>query len=92
MYSNNLFPVITNPSRITIDTAALIDNIFTKTLESQVTAELLINDISNHLPFFSIFQQLHKMETINRNYAHVLTRYRTPEAINAQKADLNSQT
>lgn len=36
MYSNNLFPVITKPSRITLDTVALIDNIFTNTLESQV--------------------------------------------------------
>ena len=30
MYSNNLFPVITKPSRITTETATLIDNIFYK--------------------------------------------------------------
>lgn len=32
------------------------------------------------------------METINKNYTRVLTCYRTPEATNALKANLNNQT
>ena len=47
MYPNMLFPLIMRPTRITSNTATLIDNIFTSNL-NQVT------DISDHLPVFSI--------------------------------------
>jgi hypothetical protein len=92
MYSNSLFPLITKPSRITKDTATLIDNIFINTIASQVTAGLLINDISDHLPVFAIFKNLLEVENIKKNHTHQLTRCRSPEAIAALRMDLSTQT
>ena len=91
MYSNNLFPLITKPSRITIETATLIDNIFTNSLESQITAGLLINDISDHLPVFAFFQHQYKKDLRQITPTHGQTRVRTPDAINALKTDLYTQ-
>lgn len=87
MYSNSLFPVIIKPSRITTDTATLIDNIFTNTIESKIVGGLLINDISDHLPVFAIFQ----IKNENRSNTCKLIRHRTPEAIAALKVDLKKQ-
>ena len=47
--------LITLPSRITSHSATLIDNIFTNYFEHHYrTAGLLLADISDHLPIFSI--------------------------------------
>ena len=49
------FPLIKLPSRITSHTASLIDNIFSNHVEhSYLRSGLLITDISDHLPIFSI--------------------------------------
>ena len=54
MYSFELYPLITKPSRITDITATLIYNIFTNGLQFQVNSDLLITDISDHLSVFAI--------------------------------------
>ena len=55
LYSHLFFPFITLPSRITSHTASLIDNIFSNHVEhSYLRSGLLITDISDHLPIFSI--------------------------------------
>ena len=55
LYSHLFFPLITLPSRITSHTATLIDNIFSSHVEhSYLRSGLLITDISDHLPIFSI--------------------------------------
>ena len=55
LYSHLFFPLITLPSRITSHTATLIDNIFFNHVEhSYLRSGLLITDISDHLPIFSI--------------------------------------
>ena len=55
LYSHLFFPLITLPSRITSHTASLIDNIFSNHVEhSYLRSGLLISDISDHLPIFSI--------------------------------------
>lgn len=92
MYSNNLFPLITKPTRITADTATLIDNIFTNRPETQITAGLLINDITDHLPVFSIFHKLLNRATISKVDQIKIIRYRTPETMTALKTDLFNQT
>ena len=91
MYSNSLFPVITKPTRITKNTATLIDNIFINNIESRITAGLLINDISDHLPIFAIFHHLLKKETGSINNTYHLSRLRTHNAITALKEDLSRQ-
>ena len=54
-YSRGLFPLITEPSRITLNGATLIDNSFVNYLQNSVRSGLLLNDITDHLPvFFSV--------------------------------------
>lgn len=57
MYSNHLCPLIDKPSRITPETATLIDHIFTNRLEEKVIGGLFIRDVSDHLPVFAIFKK-----------------------------------
>ena len=56
MYSYALFPCITKPTRVTINSATLIDNIFCNSLhkKSQVFTGILYTDISDHFPLFYI--------------------------------------
>ena len=51
MSSNSLYPSITKPTRITSNSATLIDNIFTYS-KSYQTSGIIITDISDHLPVF----------------------------------------
>ena len=54
LHSNMLFPMITRPTRITSHTATLLDNIFANKCFDHSRGGLLITDISDHLPVFSI--------------------------------------
>ena len=54
MYSRMFFPVITRPTRITSNTATLIDNIFTNNLNNFFVSGLMFCDISDHLPIFTL--------------------------------------
>ena len=56
MYSMGLYPLITKPSRITGHSATLIDNIFTNEAKHENISGLIINDITDHLPIFTIFK------------------------------------
>jgi hypothetical protein len=55
MYSNMFFPLITRPTRITSNSATLIDNIFTNNQDTYSFSGLLFTDISDHLPIFGYF-------------------------------------
>ena len=48
------FSLITQPSRITSSCATLIDNIVTNDVQTIVQSGLLVNDLSDHLPVFTI--------------------------------------
>ena len=48
------FPLITLPTRITANKASLIDNIFTNDPLRPSISGLFLNDISYHLPIFSL--------------------------------------
>ena len=54
MYSRIFFPLITRPTRITSNTATLIDNIFTNNLNNLSVSGLMFCDISDHLPIFTL--------------------------------------
>ena len=56
LFSYGLYPVINKPSRITEDSATLIDNFFINTVNCNVKSGLLINNISDHLPIFVILE------------------------------------
>ena len=53
LFSYGLYPRIKKPTRICLGSATLIDNIFTNCLLPTKNG-ILINDISDHLPVFSI--------------------------------------
>lgn len=55
MYSMSLFLIITRPSRITFNCATLIDNIFINNIENSAVNGLLIIDIGDHLPVFTVY-------------------------------------
>ena len=54
LYSRIFFPLITHPTRITVNKASLIDNIFTNDPLCPSLSGLFLNDISDHLPIFSL--------------------------------------
>ena len=80
LFSYGLYPVINKPSRITEDSATLIDNFFVNTHDCIVKSGLLINDISDHLPIFI------KLEGMHMEYTHV-ARCKYTRMIGAKNVD-----
>ena len=64
--SQSLIPIITKPSRITNQTATLIDNIFINHPNGFVSG-ILISDISGHLPLFIIKRNLFTKKSSQQN-------------------------
>ena len=89
MYSIGLYPLIDKPSRITQYSASLIDNIFTNELTNQIISGLLINDISDHLPIFSLTRSSPKR--LN-SLSYKTIRKSSKESVDAFIEDLNRQT
>ena len=58
--------MITRPTRITSHTATLLDNIFANKFFDHSRSDLLITDISDHLPVFSI----HSNNDSSNSHAH----------------------
>lgn len=56
----SLYPKIIRPSRITSHSASLIDNIFTNQIDNSTVSGLLVYDISDHLPVFTIYNNNYK--------------------------------
>ena len=57
LYSSNLLPVITKPTRITSHTATLIDHIYTNASTDQIIPGIVTTDISDHLPTFCFIRR-----------------------------------
>ena len=56
MHSIGLYPLITRPTRITVHSATVIDNIFTSLIKADLFASIIIDDISDHLPSFGLYR------------------------------------
>ena len=56
MYSSGLVPLITRPTRVTENSATLIDNIFTNkgVRYDESIYGILVTDISDHYPIFCV--------------------------------------
>ena len=54
MFSYLLYPLIIKPFRVISNTTSLIDNIFTNNVTCLSVNELIVNELSGHLPIFSI--------------------------------------
>ena len=66
LLSHHMYPLIDQPTRITDDTASLIDNIITNDVDS-VESGIFITDISDHLPVYCISQSdIQSHQTLNQ--------------------------
>ena len=88
MYSRMFVPLITRPTRITSHTATLIDNIFTNNIDDFTNCGLLVNDISDHLPIFSVLYATH-IDTLNNN-RWITYREKSPSNVAKFKDELSS--
>ena len=87
-----LLTTILKPTRITTDSATLINNIFTNEIGNRVLSGLLINDISDHLPVFATLQNFSKENTQRNSKIAKMIRKKTPDSIEALKEGLRQQT
>ncbi len=83
------FPTILKPTRLTTQSATLIDNIFTNDIGSKVASGILLNDIRDHLPVFTVVQSVTwtKIKTGTTKWI----RKRFCETLGALKKDLSKQ-
>uniref|UniRef100_A0A3B3H5U1 Reverse transcriptase domain-containing protein n=1 Tax=Oryzias latipes TaxID=8090 RepID=A0A3B3H5U1_ORYLA len=58
MYGNCLCPIINKPTRITTESATLLDNIFTNRTDKEILGGLLFCDITDHLPVFAVLKNV----------------------------------
>ncbi len=54
LFSHSCYPTISRPTRLCSTTSTLIDNIFTNLQSNLNRSGLFLNDITDHLPIFSI--------------------------------------
>ena len=54
LFSHFLYLLISRPTRLTSYGAALIDNIFNNNISASCDNGLIINDLSDHLPIFTL--------------------------------------
>ena len=54
LLSSSFYPLITKPTRITQNSATLIDNILTNNFDQNGVNGVLFSDLSDHLPVFTI--------------------------------------
>jgi len=51
--SHSFFPLISKPTRVTLSTATLIDNIFVNNLSLGIKSAILYSDVSDHFPIIA---------------------------------------
>ena len=62
-FANSYIPMITRPTRVTENTATLIDNIFTNNFDKSIHHKgVLVTDISDHFPIFIIETKLKEVK------------------------------
>ena len=54
LHGYGLHTLLTQPTRITINSATLLDNIFTNVPFNNAKSGVIINDIRDHLPIFAV--------------------------------------
>ena len=87
LFSSSLYPLITKPTRIMDKSATLIDNILTNSLDDSNMNGVLITDISDHFPVFTI-----KRNTAVHNAQRVTqVRQITPENIDNLMDELSKE-
>ena len=62
LFSNNFFPLITKPTRITNHSKTLIDHIYVNMPTDQMLSGIALFDISDHLPIFCVISMTFKKQ------------------------------
>ena len=90
MISNSYFPKITLPTRLTNRQGTLIDNFFVKMTENfgGTTSGILLNQISDHLPYFITLDYLHSSKPTHR---HIKLSSSNPESLQNFKTELQNE-
>ena len=68
--SNELIPVITKPTRITHNSATLIDNLYIRLHQTRITSGIITTKLSDHLPIFAFYGKSPKTKSkpVNINF------------------------
>lgn len=85
-YSYSFFSTIIKSTRVTRDTAPLIDHIWTNNYDNLTKSGIIFNSTTDHFPVFSQFSLLTNDLT---NYTTVIRIKFTTESISAFKTDLS---
>lgn len=88
MLSYSLRPSIFRPTRIATYSATLIDNIFSNDYTKPFLTGILLTDISDHLPVFSIMDVI--MPKSRPPYSYIFKRNNTKENVNGFLESLRS--
>ena len=88
MYSLGLTPVVNKPTRITEHSSTLIDNIFLNEVVNSNTSGVLIADVSDHLPIFTIINGENVQRKVDHNVKSKHIRVINENTITSLKADL----
>ena len=85
MFFNSFIPLIKKPTRITHQTAAIIDNIFTNKYvnENKYMTGILTTDISDHYPIFHIIPCQNKPKEENHQLIRLINGSNLEKYINA---------
>ena len=68
MLSHSLFPTVNKPTRVTGQTATLIDNIFVNCFKNSVKSAIIYSDISDHFPIAIQIEKSVRKVNLNVNY------------------------
>ena len=68
VYNNCFRPLIDKPTRITRFSSTLIDNILTNVCTKDITSGIFYNDITDHLPIFSLTRKISSNEHSEEKY------------------------
>ena len=74
MFSMSFYPLILKPSRITRDSAILIDNIFVNLIDGKIKRGLLMTDVSDHLHVFAVLEMNNSfnLSSFNEPGGHII--------------------
>ena len=87
LFSSSLYPLITKPTRIMDKSATVIDNILTNSLDDNNMNGILITDISDHFPVFTIKRNI----TVNNAQRVTQVRQITPDNIDNLMDELSKE-
>jgi hypothetical protein len=74
LFSHMIIPLISRPTRVTAHSATLIDNIFTNCFSHNILSGNILNDLSDHFPFFTFFNneyipQKTELKSVTRDFS-----------------------